>query len=126
MKNYIKTNEAPEAIGSYSQAVELDNLIFISGQLPIDPVSGTFAGDTIESQTNQSLKNIMAILNGVDLELKDIVKTTVYLSNMDSFASMNEVYGHYFTENCPARAAVEVSRLPKDALVEIEAIAVRR
>lgn len=119
----ILTIEAPAAIGPYSQAIKAGHLVFISGQLPIDPATGAFAGDNIASQTEMSLKNIKSILNEAGLDTKDVVKTTVYLKDMNDFASMNEVYAKFFAEPFPGRAAVEVARLPKDALVEIEAVA---
>ena len=120
----IETKKAPAAIGPYSQAILAGNTLYISGQLPIDATTGEFAGKDITSQTRQSLENIQAILTEVGGELSDVVKTTVLLDNMDDFATMNEVYGQYFTSVCPARAAYEVAKLPKNALVEIEAIAV--
>lgn len=123
MKNIIATEKAPGAIGPYSQGVKAGNFVFVSGQLPIDPATGAFAGPCIKCQTAQSLKNIQAILEAQGLSLKNVVKTTVLLQNISDFAAMNEVYAEYFTEECPARAAFEVARLPKDALVEIEAIA---
>ena len=123
MKNIIATEKAPGAIGPYSQGVKAGNFVFVSGQLPIDPATGAFAGSCIKSQTAQSLKNIQAILEAQGLSMKNIGKTTVLLQNIGGFAAMNEVYAEFFTEECPARAAFEVAKLPKDALVEIEAIA---
>ena len=123
MKNIIATEKAPGAIGPYSQAVKAGNFVFVSGQLPIDPATGAFSGPYIKCQTEQSLKNIQAILESQGLSMKNVVKTTVLLQNIGDFAAMNEVYGTFFTEECPARAAFEVAKLPKDALVEIEAIA---
>ncbi|MBQ8599205.1 MAG: RidA family protein [Oscillospiraceae bacterium] len=123
MKNIIATEKAPGAIGPYSQGVKAGNFVFVSGQLPIDPATGAFAGPCIKCQTAQSLKNIQAILEAQGLSLKNVVKTTVLLQNISDFGAMNEVYAEYFTEECPARAAFEVAKLPKDALVEIEAIA---
>ncbi len=123
MKTEVQTNAAPQAIGAYSQAIKADNLVFVSGQLPVNPETGEFAGNDICSQAHQSLKNIKAILNSVGADMENIVKTTVFLNSMDDFAAMNGVYSEYFTGACPARAAVEVSRLPKNALIEIEAIA---
>ncbi|MFI3257648.1 MAG: RidA family protein [Spirochaetales bacterium] len=125
-RNVISTDAAPAAIGPYSQAVQNSCLIFTSGQLPIDPKTGAFAGDSIEEQTRQSLENVKAVLQAADLTLENILKTTVFLSDMNNFAGMNEVYASFFSEgNFPARSAVEVARLPKDALVEIEAIAAK-
>ena len=123
MKNIIATEKAPGAIGPYSQGVKAGNFVFVSGQLPIDPATGAFAGPCIKCQTEQSLKNIQAILESQGLSMKNVVKTTVLLQNIGDFAAMNEVYATFFTEDCPARAAFEVAKLPKDALVEIEAIA---
>ena len=123
MKNCIHTENAPAAIGPYSQAVQVGNLLFVSGQLPIDPATGSFAGDDITAQTRQSLTNVKAILEEAGYGLADVAKTTVLLANMGDFAAMNAVYAEFFTENCPARAAFAVKELPKGALVEIEAIA---
>lgn len=122
-KEIIKTDQAPAAIGPYSQAVKTGNFIFVSGQVPLDPVSGQIQGD-IQSQTHQVLKNIQAILLAAGASLKDILKTTVFLKNLDDFSALNEVYQKYFPGEAPARSTVEVSRIPKGALVEIEAIAV--
>ena len=105
-------------------AVE-NGTVYVSGQIPVDPATGEFAGDTIEEQTEQSIKNIMAILAANDMSIEDVVKTTVLLADMDDFAAMNKVYAEYFTEPFPARAAFEVAALPKGAKVEIEAVAVR-
>lgn len=125
MKKIIATENAPAAIGPYSQGIAADNLIFTSGQLPIDPATGTFASDEIAGQTRQSLKNVEAVLRAAGSGLDKVVKTTVYLKDMNDFATMNKVYEEFFgTEGYPARSAVEVARLPKDALVEIEVIAV--
>ncbi|WJE53689.1 RidA family protein [Bacillus cereus] len=122
MNTVISTQHAPGAIGPYSQAMKAGNLIFTSGQLPIDPKNGEMP-DTIENQTKQSLENVKAILEEAGSDLSKVVKTTVFLKDMNHFAQMNEVYRTYFTENCPARSAIQVARLPKDALVEIEVIA---
>lgn len=123
-KKIINTELAPEAIGPYSQSVLAGNILFISGQLPIDPETGKFAGNDIKSQTEQSLKNIESILEKAGCTMDNVVKTTVLLNDMGDFAKMNEVYAKFFTKDYPARAAYEVARLPKDALVEIEAVAV--
>lgn len=123
MKKVVATTNAPGAIGPYSQAIIAGDTMFISGQLPIDPATGNFAGDDVKAQTKQSLANIKAILESEGLTMNNVVKTTVLLQNMGDFAAMNGVYGEFFTENCPARAAFEVAKLPKDALVEIEAVA---
>ena len=123
-KLILSTDRAPSAIGPYSQAVQAGNFLFISGQLPVNPASGEFAGETAAAQTRQSLKNVSAILGAAGLTLADVVKTTVFLKDMNAFAEMNGVYGEFFPLEPPARACVEVARLPKDALVEIEAVAV--
>lgn len=122
-KKIINTTNAPAAIGPYSQAVSCGNMMFISGQLPIDPNTGEFAGSDIQSQTKQSLTNLQNILKQAGADMSHIVKTTVLLKNMSDFAAMNEVYATFFEADFPARAAFEVAKLPKDALVEIEAIA---
>ena len=125
MKKIIMTKEAPAAIGPYSQGVVAEGkTVYVSGQLPINPETGEFAGDDIVSQTEQSLKNIQAILEAEGLTMSNVVKTTVLLQNIADFAAMNEVYAKYFASECPARAAYQVAALPKAALVEIEAIAV--
>lgn len=124
MKTIINTDNAPAAIGPYSQAVcSASGLIFVSGQLPIDPGTGEFAGPDIESQTRQSLENIKNILEAAGLSMDNVLKTTVLLQHISDFSAMNEVYSSYFTGDCPARAAFEVAALPKGALVEIEAVA---
>ncbi|UTJ05717.1 RidA family protein [Arcobacter roscoffensis] len=121
----INSTKAPSAIGPYSQAVDKDGFIFVSGQLPIDENTGEFAGQTIKEQAKQSLENIKFILEEAGLEMKDITKTTILLKDLEDFVVVNEIYGSYFSEPFPARATYEVSRLPKDALIEIEAIAKR-
>ena len=123
MKKIFATTNAPGAIGPYSQAVQAGNVVFVSGQLPIDPATGNFAGDDIKSQTRQSLTNITNILASEGIEMSQILRTGVFLKDMNMFADMNAVYGEFFEGDYPARAAVEVARLPKDALVEIEAVA---
>lgn len=123
MKKVLATKEAPAAIGPYSQAVRADKLVFVSGQLPIDPATGEFAGEDIAAQARQSLTNIKNILASDGLTMADVVKTTVLLKNIGDFGAMNEVYATFFEGDCPARAAFEVAALPKGALVEIEAIA---
>ena len=123
-KKVIATQNAPAAIGPYSQAIQVNGFVYVSGQLPIDPATGAFAGEGIKDQTRQSLKNIQSILKEAGLEMSNIVKTTVLLKNMGDFADMNGVYAEFFTGDFPARAAFEVAALPKDALVEIEAVAV--
>ena len=125
MKTVISTTNAPATIGPYSQAIDLGNLVITSGQLPIDVATGAFP-EGIEAQTRQSLTNVKAILAEAGLTMDNVVKTTVFLSDMNNFAAMNGVYAQFFTEGSyPARSAVEVARLPKDALVEIEVIAVK-
>ena len=123
MNQIIHTDKAPAAIGPYSQAVKTGNLLFVSGQIPIDPATGVFAGEDIATQTRQSLNNLKAILEEAGYSLADVVKTTVLLANMGDFAAMNAVYAEFFPKNCPARAAFAVKDLPRGALVEIEAIA---
>ena len=123
MKQQITSEGAPAAIGPYSQGVRAGNMIFVSGQLPIVSATCEFAGSDIETQTKMSLNNVKAILNEAGYNMSDVVKTTVFLKDMNDFAGMNSVYATFFSEPFPARAAVEVARLPKDALVEISAIA---
>ena len=123
MKKVLATTQAPAAIGPYSQAIRADKLVFVSGQLPIDPATGAFAGDDIAAQTRQSLTNIKNILASDGLTMANVVKTTVLLKNISDFGAMNEVYATFFEGACPARAAFAVAALPKGALVEIEAIA---
>ena len=123
MNQIIHTPNAPAAIGPYSQAVKAGNMLFVSGQIPIDPATGAFAGEDIVAQTRQSLTNVKNILEAAGYALTDVVKTTVLLADIADFAAMNAVYAEFFTENCPARACFAVKDLPKGALVEIEAIA---
>ena len=125
MNTAIHTANAPAAIGPYSQAICAGNTIYVSGQLPIDPATGVFVGEDIAAQTRQSLTNLKNILNEAGADLCDVVKTTVYLANITDFAAMNEVYATFFSAPYPARAAFEVACLPKNALVEIECIAVK-
>jgi len=126
MKEIIKTLEAPAAVGPYSQAIKVTcgKMIFCSGQIPLDPKSGQIVGKTAPEQAEQVIKNLKAVLAVAGAQLSDVVKTTVYLTSMDDFAAVNGVYARHFTTDLPARAAIEVGRLPKDAKVEIEAIAV--
>lgn len=125
MKTVISTSQAPAAIGPYAQAVETNGLVITSGQLPIDPATGAFP-EGIQAQTRQSLTNVKAILTEAGTDMDHVLKTTVFLSDMNNFAAMNEVYATFFTEGSyPSRSAVEVARLPKDALVEIEVIAAK-
>lgn len=126
MKQRINTNNAPAAIGPYSQAIDSGTgLIFVSGQLPIDPATGAFPEGGVKEQTRQSLTNAKAILEAAGLSLANVVKTTVFLADMGDFAAMNEVYAEFFAEPFPARSAVAVKTLPKNALVEVECIAAR-
>lgn len=120
----LHTEKAPAAIGPYSQGIKAGNTVYVSGQLPIDPVSGEFAGEDIASQTRQSLTNIREILKTAGGDMSNVVKTTVLLKDIADFASMNEVYAEFFSEPYPARAAFQVAALPKGAGVEIEAVAV--
>jgi 2-iminobutanoate/2-iminopropanoate deaminase len=119
----ISTNNAPAAIGPYSQAIEVNGFVYASGQLPIDPATGVFPEGGIKEQTAQSIKNAQMILEAAGTDLKHVVKTTVYLANMSDFAAMNEVYSQFFSEPFPARSAVAVKDLPKGALVEVEVLA---
>ncbi len=119
----ISTNNAPAAIGPYSQAIEVNGFVYASGQLPIDPATGAFPEGGIKEQTTQSIKNAQMILEAAGTDLKHVVKTTVYLANMSDFAAMNEVYSQFFSEPFPARSAVAVKDLPKGALVEVEVLA---
>jgi 2-iminobutanoate/2-iminopropanoate deaminase len=124
MKEIIATNNAPSAIGPYSQAIKSGNMIFVSGQIPIDPETGNFVSNDVKEQTVQVLKNLSAVLEAAGATLNDVVKTTVFLEDMNDFGVMNEIYGEFFNENKPARATVQAARLPRDAKVEIDCIAV--
>ncbi len=123
-KKIISTDTAPKAVGPYSQAIEAGNFLFVSGQLPLHPQSGEIVGNDIAAQTRQSIENIRAVLAAVGVSLADVVKTTVFLQNMEDFARMNEVYQQCFGDSTPARSTVAVAKLPRNALVEIESIAV--
>lgn len=124
MNEIIATTNAPGAIGPYSQAVKTaGGMLFVSGQIPLVPATGAVVEGGIVEQTTQVLENLKAIVTAADYTLSDVVKTTVYITNMGDFGKVNEIYGKYFTENCPARVCVEVSKLPKDVLVEIDVIA---
>lgn len=123
MKKAISTDKAPGAIGPYSQATVAGGFIYVSGQIPIDPATGAFAGDDIRAQTTQSLSNVKAILEEAGYKINDVVKASVFLADMEDFLPMNEVYNTFFEEPYPARAAVAVKTLPKNAKVEIEVIA---
>lgn len=120
----ISTENAPGAIGPYSQAVKTGNMVFCSGQIPIDPATGEFVSNDVAEQTHQVLKNLTAVLKAAGTDLNKVVKTTVFLADMNDFAVVNEIYAEYFSQNKPARATVQAARLPRDARVEIECIAV--
>jgi 2-iminobutanoate/2-iminopropanoate deaminase len=123
MRQAVSTPSAPAAIGPYSQAIKAGHLLFVSGQVPIDPASGQIVAGDIAQQTRRVFENIGAILSAAGLSFDAVVRTTVYLADMNEFAAMNEVYATYFSAPAPARATVQVSRLPRDARVEIDAIA---
>ncbi len=125
MKKIINTDKAPQAIGPYSQAVEIDNTLYISGQVPIDPATGKVVEGGINEQTEQVMKNIGAILKEAGYSFSDVIKSTCLLNDMDNFKAMNEVYGKYYPENPPARAAYQVVKLPLGVMVEVETIAVK-
>lgn len=124
-KKVIFTNNAPKAIGPYSQAILAGNMLFISGQIPFVPETMELVSDDVSEQTHQVMKNLLAILEEAGFTLEDVVKTTIFIKDMNDFATVNDVYAKYFTNHKPARACVEVSRLPKDVKVEIELIAVK-
>ena len=123
-KEIVTTENAPGAIGPYSQAIKAGGMVFCSGQIPIDPQTGEFVSDVIGAQTEQVLRNLSEVLQAAGTSLDNVVKTTVFLADMDDFAEMNEVYGRFFSENKPARATVQAARLPRDAKVEIDCIAI--
>ncbi|MCB9057113.1 MAG: RidA family protein [Calditrichae bacterium] len=122
---YIESKNAPAPIGPYSQAIETNGFIFLSGQIALSPEKGEIVSDNVEGQVIQVIKNITAVLEEAGLKISNIVKTTIFLKDMNDFVKVNEIYGRYFSDSKPARSTVEVSRLPKDVLVEIECIAVR-
>lgn len=124
MKNIVKTDRAPGAIGPYSQGVDVGNMIFFSGQIPLNPQTGEMP-EGIEAQAKQALENVKGLLESQGLDFSNVVKTTVFLDSMDDFNTVNEIYAQYFVEPYPARSAVEVGKLPKGALVEVEVIAVK-
>jgi len=124
VKDIVATDRAPRAIGPYSQAVRAGDLVFASGQIPIDPATGEFVAGGVAEQTEQVLRNLTAVFEAAGVGMNQIVKTTVFLADMDDFTAMNEVYGRFFGVEPPARATVQAARLPRDARVEIEAIAV--
>jgi 2-iminobutanoate/2-iminopropanoate deaminase len=123
MKQAVSSPDAPKAIGPYSQAVRAGQLLFVSGQVPLDPVTGQIVGGDIAAQTRRVFDNLAAVLKAADRCFADVVRTTVFLADMNDFATVNEIYGTYFSEPYPARATVQVARLPKDARVEIDVIA---
>jgi 2-iminobutanoate/2-iminopropanoate deaminase len=123
MKEAVATEKAPQAIGPYSQAIKANGMVYASGQIPIDPATGQVISGNIAAQTERVLKNLEAVLSAAGSSLQKVVKTTVFLKNMSEFAQMNEVYGRFFASEPPARSTVEVARLPKDVLVEIEVVA---
>jgi 2-iminobutanoate/2-iminopropanoate deaminase len=123
VKDIVATDRAPRAIGPYSQAVRAGDLVFASGQIPIDPATGEFVAGGIAEQTAQVLRNLTAVFEAAGVGMDEVIKTTVFLADMDDFTTMNEVYGRFFGEEPPARATVQAARLPRDARVEIEAIA---
>jgi len=122
-KEIIISKKAPAAIGPYSSALKIGNLVFVSGHLPMDPVNGEIVKGEIEVQARRSLENLKAVLEAYSISLENVVKTTIFLKDMNNFSRVNKIYGEYFTGQFPARSCVEVSRLPKDADIEIEAIA---
>lgn len=125
MKEIVRTDRAPSAIGPYSQGISLGDLIFTSGQIPIDPATGQLAAGDIRAAARQSMENVRAILEAAGSALEKVIKTTVYVKDLNDFAAVNEVYGSYFEKDPPARSCVQVAKLPMDALVEIEAIALK-
>ena len=126
MKEVVNTKLAPAAIGPYSQAIVAGDMVFTSGQIPLSAETGIVVGDDVSAQAVQALDNLKAVLAGAGCGLDDVVKTTVFITDMSKFALVNEIYAKYFTEKAPARSCVEVSKLPKGCLVEVEAIAVRK
>lgn len=125
MKQVIQTNNAPQAIGPYSQAIMAGDTLYVSGQIPVIPATGVIVSDKVEEQARQVMENVKAVVEAAGLTLDHVVKTNVFIKNMDDFAKINAVYSEYFKENCPARACVEVAHLPKDVLLEMDAIAVK-
>jgi 2-iminobutanoate/2-iminopropanoate deaminase len=123
MKKEVKTDKAPKAIGPYSQAIVVNGLVFCSGQIPIDPATGNLNNGPIEDQARQVFRNLMAVLDAAGSSMDGVIKTTVFLQDMNDFAKMNEIYAEFFKAPCPARSTVQVARLPKDVKIEVEAIA---
>ncbi len=126
MKEIISTKKAPAAIGPYSQAVVVGDMVYTSGMIPIIPETGELESGDITAQARQAISNLMALLEAAGSDTESVVKTTVFISNMDDFAKVNEVYATFFKDNYPARSCVEVARLPKDVLIEIEAVAIKK
>ena len=124
MKTIISTDKAPAAIGPYSQAIEVNGMVFTSGVIPVNPATGEIA-EGIEAQAKQAIGNLVALLGEAGVSVDNVIKTTVFIKNMDDFAKVNAVYSEFFTKDCPARSCVEVARLPKDVLIEIEAIGLK-
>lgn len=122
----IETDKAPQAIGPYSQGIIAGQMVYTSGQLGMEPTTGELVSTSIEDEARQALKNLEAVLNKAGVELSDVIKTTVFVKDLNQFANINEIYSEFFSENKPARSCVEVARLPKDANIEIEAIAVKK
>lgn len=125
MKQVIQTNNAPQAIGPYSQAILANGTLYVSGQIPVVPATGAIVSDKVADQARQVMENVKAVVEAAGLSLDDVVKTSVFIKNMDDFGTINAIYSEYFKTDCPARACVEVARLPKDVLLEMEAIAVK-
>ena len=125
MKQVIQTNNAPQAIGPYSQAIMANGTLHVSGQIPVVPATGAIVSDKVEDQARQVMENVKAVVEAAGLTLDDVVKTSVFIKNMDDFGTINAIYSEYFKTDCPARACVEVASLPKDVLLEMEAIAVK-
>ncbi len=121
MKTIISTDKAPAAIGPYSQAIEVNNMVFTSGVIPVNPATGEIP-EGIEAQARQAIGNLVALLKESGVDVQNVIKTTVFIKNMDDFGKVNAVYSEFFEKDCPARSCVEVARLPKDVLIEIEAI----
>lgn len=124
MKNVISTDKAPAAIGPYSQAIEVNGMVFTSGQIPVNPTTGEIP-EGVEAQANQAFSNLKALLEASGSDMAKVIKTTVFIKNMNDFAKINEVYANYFVQPFPSRSCVEVARLPKDVLLEVEAIATK-
>lgn len=123
MKKAISTDKAPQAIGPYSQAIEFNNMVYTSGVIPVNPATNELVTGSIEEQAEQAIGNLAALLKEAGSSVEQVIKTTVFIKDMNDFGKVNEIYARYFTKDCPARSCVEVARLPKDVLIEIEAIA---